>query len=324
MTVRLLRNTLALLAAGVAATLAHAQAWPAKPVRLIVSFPPGGSSDIVARVISPPLGERLGQPVVVENRPGAGASIGAAVVAQSPPDGYTLFLSNTTPLSITPFMLDRPPYDPLQSFTHVFYIGQVPNVFVVHPGVPAKTFDELVAWIRGQPRPVNYGSGGIGSIGHIVGEVFKSEFKLRLEHVPYKGSGPMHADLFGGSIPMAVDALPQNVPHMKDGKLRLIAVTSSSRMALAPDLPTVVEVGQPKLLAENFLGVSAPAGLPAPVADRVRAEMIEVMARPEVVKRLEELGFALKRMSQAEFTEFVRKQVEAWGSVVKASGARLN
>jgi len=303
---------------------AFAQAWPAKPVRLVVTFPPGGSSDLVARLITGPLTEKLGQTVVVDNRPGGGATIGAAMVATAPADGYTLMLSNTTPISISPFMLEKPTYDGVTSFTHMFYIGSVPNLFVVHPSVPAKNMKELVAFIRGQKDAVNYGSGGIGSIGHIIGELFKKENKLKMEHVGYRGSGPMHTDLIGGQIPMAVDSFPQNVPYMQSGKLRGLAVTSLKRMALAPDVPTVVEVGMPKLVAENFLGISGPAGSPAAVTERVHKEMSEIVKRPDMVKKFDELGISMRPMTPAEFTAFVKKQVEEWGPAVKASGAKLN
>ena len=199
-----------------AAGPAWAQAWPTKPVSVIVTFAPGGSSDIVARLIGGPLQAKLGQPVIVDNRPGAGGTIGAAIAAKAAPDGYTLMLSNSAPISISPFMLTTPAYDPVKSFTHVSYIGSVANVFVVHPSVPAKNIAELIAWIKAEPNPVNYGSGGIGSIGHIVGETFKNDHGLKMEHVGYKGSSPMHNDLLGGTIKLAVDTLPQNVPFMKD------------------------------------------------------------------------------------------------------------
>jgi len=307
-----------------AVTSAHAQAWPQKPIKIIVTFAPGGSSDIVARLLQPGLAEKLGQPVIVDNKPGAGSTIGANEVAKAPADGYTLLLSNTAPISISPFMLDKSPYDPIKSFTHIAYIGSVPNVFVVNPSVPAKTMTELVAWIKAQTKPVNYGSGGVGSIGHIVGEMFKQQYGLNMEHVPYKGSGPMHSDLLGGTLQFAVDTLTQNVPFIKDGKLIGIAVTSRARMAMAPNVPTVIEAGFPKLVAENFLGISAPAGVPKDVVDKVHKALNEVVARPDIVKRLDDMGIATHKMSQPEFADFVAKQVADWGPAVKASGARLN
>lgn len=303
---------------------AHAQAWPQKPIKIIVTFAPGGSSDIVARLLQPGLQEKLGQPVVVENKPGAGSTIGANEVAKAPADGYTLLLSNTAPISITPFMLDKTPYDPIKSFTHIAFIGSVPNVLVVNPSVPVKTMPELVTWIKAQTKPVNYGSGGVGSIGHIVGEMFKQQNGLKMEHVPYKGSAPMHTDLLGGTLQFAVDTLTTNVPFMKEGKLVGIAVTSRKRMPLSPSVPTVTEAGFPKLVAENFLGLSAPAGVPKDVMEKVHKALSEIVARPDIVKRLEDMGIASYAMTQPEFADFVAKQVAEWGPAVLASGAKLN
>lgn len=313
-----------LLASPLLTAPAWAQAWPQKPVKIIVTFAPGGSSDIVARLLQPGLQEKLGQPVIVDNKPGAGSTIGAAEVARAPADGYTLLLSNTAPISISPFMLDKLPYDPVKGFTHIGYIGSVPNVFVVHPSVPAKTMPELVTWIKAQKTPVNYGSGGVGSIGHIVGEMFKGQHNLNMEHVPYKGSGPMHTDLLGGTLQFAVDTLTQNVPFMKESKLVGIAVTSRTRAQMAPSVPTVGEAGFAKLVAENFLGISAPAGVPREVVDKVHQALSEVLTRPEVLKRLDDMGVTTEKMSQAAFSDFVGKQVSDWAPAVKASGAKLN
>ena len=315
---------LATVACMLCISASHAQNWPARAVRMIVTFPPGGSSDLVARLISAPLTERLGQSIVIDNRPGGGATIGATMAATALPDGYTLMLSNTTPISISPFMLEKPPYDGVTSFTHVFYIGSVPNIFVVHPSLPVKSVKELISFIRARKEAVNYGSGGIGSIGHIVGETFKNAQKLKMEHVGYRGSSPMHADLIGGQIPMAIDSLPQNVPYMQSGKLRGLAVTSLKRMAMAPEIPSVMELGMPDLVAENFLGISGPAGLPPAVVERLHKDMSDLIKRPELVKKLDELGIATRPMSPAEFTAFVKKQVADWGGPVKASGAKLN
>jgi tripartite-type tricarboxylate transporter receptor subunit TctC len=303
---------------------AQSAEWPGQPIRLVVTFPPGGSSDIVARLVSGPLAEKLGQTVVVDNRSGGGGTIGGAAVATAKPDGYTLMLSNTTPISISPFMLEKQTYDPARAFTHIFYIGSVPNIFVVHPSVPARSMKELVALLRSPAKPVSYGSGGIGSIGHIIGELFKNDTGAKMEHIGYKGSAPMHNDLLGGQIDLAIDTLPQNVPYVQAGKLRGIAVTSSKRAPMTPNLPTVVELGLPKLVAENFLGVSGPAGIPRPVVDRVHAAMKEIIIRPEIVKRLEELGVQGAAMSSTEFDSFVQKQVRDWSGPVRSSGAKLN
>ncbi len=316
---------LALLAAGLlAAGTSWGQAWPTKPLRVIVTFSPGGSSDIVARLIAIPLQAELGQSVIVDNKPGAGGTIGALEAARAAPDGYTLLLSNSAPISISPAMQDQPRYDPVTSFTHVAYIGSVANVFVVHPSVPPTSLRELVVWIKAQPDPVNYGSGGIGSIGHIVGETLKKDQGLRMEHVGYKGSSPMHNDLLAGTIKLAIDTLPQNVPFIKDGKLRAIAVTSAARAPMAPGVPSVLELGQKKLVAENFLGVSGPAGLPRPVVERLHAAMKKSLANPTVAQRLTDLGVQGRDMTPEEFTAFVANQVKEWYQPVKDSGAKLN
>jgi tripartite-type tricarboxylate transporter receptor subunit TctC len=307
-----------------AAASASAQQWPVKPVRMVVTFSPGGSSDIVARALAVPLQGKLGQPIVVDNKPGAGGTIAAAEIARAAPDGYNLLVSNTTPISLTPTMITPPPYDGVKSFTHVSLVAIVPDVVMVHPSVPAKNMKELVAWIKAQGKPVNFGSGGIGSIGHILGEMWKKETGLNIEHVGYKGSSPMITDLIGGSLSFSFDTLPQNVPHIKSGKLRPIAVTSRSRAAIAPEVPTVVEEGMPYLVAENFIGISAPAGLPDPIVKRLHGAIQEALDDPNFVKRLSELGFAIQKRSTADFQKFVQEQVTGWAPAVKASGAKLN
>jgi tripartite-type tricarboxylate transporter receptor subunit TctC len=311
-------------ACSLAATSAVAQQWPVKPVRLVVTFSPGGSSDIVARALAVPLSAKLGQPVIVDNKPGAGGTIAAAEIARAAPDGYNLLVSNTTPISLSPTMLTPPPYDSIKNFTHVSLVAVVPDVIMVHPSVPVKNMKELVAWIKAQKTPVNFGSGGIGSIGHILGEMFKKEAGVNIEHVGYKGSAPMITDLIGGSLSFSFDTLPQNVPHIKSGKLRPIAVTSRARAAIAPDVPSVTEEGMTFLVAENFIGISGPAGLPEPVVKRLHAAIQESLDDPNFVKRLNELGFAVQKMSQADFQAFVQNQITGWAPAVKASGAKLN
>ena len=311
-------------ALAVAAAPAPAQQWPVKPVRMVVTFSPGGSSDIVARALAVPLQGKLGQPILVDNKPGAGGTIAASEIARAAPDGYNLLVSNTTPISLAPTMITPPPYDSLKNFTHVSLVAVVPDVVMVHPSVPARNMKELVAWIRAQPNPVNFGSGGIGSIGHILGEMWKKETGLKIEHVGYKGSSPMITDLIAGNLSFSFDTLPQNVPNIRSGKLRPVAVTSRNRAAIAPDVPTVVEEGMPYLVADNFIGISAPAGLPEPIVKRLHGAIQESLDDPNFVKRLNELGFAIQRMSTADFQKFVQDQVTGWAPAVKASGAKLN
>ncbi len=310
-------------AAAAAALPARAQSWPSQPIRLVVTFPPGGSSDIVARAIGPVLSEKLGQPVVIENRPGAGSTIGAAQVAQSEPNGYTLLMSNSAPLTISPFLLAKPTYDPVQSFAHLSYIGAVPTVLVVHPSLPVQDFAGFVAWAKAQREPIAFGSGGGASVGHIVGELLAQQAGIKLQHIPYKGAGPMRTDLLGGQIKVAVDALPQNLPLHQSGRLRLLAVTSPQRVAQAPTVPTVVELGYPGLVAENFVGLSAPAGLPAAVAQTLLQALDSVLAQADLRTKLEQQGFVLGHKSPQAFTSFVQQQAQQWAPVVKATGATL-
>ncbi|AMD44385.1 Bug family tripartite tricarboxylate transporter substrate binding protein [Bordetella holmesii] len=300
-----------------------ASPWPQRPLRLIVTFPPGGASDIAARLIAPALAEHLGQSVVIENKPGAGSTLGASLVAQAPADGYTLLMSNSAPLSISPALMPARAYDPIKSFRHIAYVGAVPTAFVVRPDVPVSTLAELTAWIREQPQAVQYGSGGLASVGQIVGELYAQQARLRLQHIPYKGSGAMRNDLLGGQIRVAVDALPQNLPFLRSGQLRLLAVTTAGRVPQAPDIPSVGELGLPELIAENFVGISAPAGVPEEVVQRLDQATTHVLADAEIRSRLQAQGFVLDRKSPAEFSAFVSRQALAWEPVVRQSGAGL-
>ncbi|WP_182285169.1 Bug family tripartite tricarboxylate transporter substrate binding protein [Comamonas testosteroni] len=302
---------------------AQTQAWPARPIKLVVTFPPGGSSDIVARVLAPALAEKLGQSVVIDNKPGAGSSIGAQIVAHSANDGYTLLVSNSAALSIAPSLLQSPGYDPLRSFEHLAYIGAVPTVFAVHPSVPANSLSELVSWIKEQPAPVAFGSGGAASVGHLVGEQFAQTLKLSMEHVPYRGAGPMRADLLSGHVKLAFDALPQNIALHKQGRLKLLALTSPRRVAQAPAVPSVAELGLAQLVSENFVGISAPAGLPRALAEKIAGAVRQISARPEFAQTLEAQGFVTRDMESKAFAQLIADQHLAWGDIAKKTGAKL-
>lgn len=321
------RRTLLVSASSLAATWVPqpslAQAWPSQPVRLVVTFPPGGASDIVARVIAPGLAEKLGQSVLVDNRPGGASTIGASLVANSEPNGYTLLMSNSAPMTIAPALMERPLYDPVKSFRHLSYIGDVPTVLVVHPSIPATDFAGFLSWARAQPDPVPFGSGGAGSIGHIVGELLAQKAGLKMLHVPYRGAGPMRTDLLGGQLKVAIDALPQNLQFRKTGQLRLLAITSAKRVAQAGDIPTLAELGHPALVAENFVGISAPAALPASVAQTLIKAINEVMANPDIRTKLVAQGFELESRSPEMYTAFIKEQAAMWAPIVKASGATL-
>ena len=266
-------TALTLLAAGAA----HA-AYPEKPIRIVVTFAAGGASDIVARVIADPLGKALGQAVIVDNKPGAGGTLGGQDVVRSPADGYTLMLSNSTPLSIGPFTVPKQPYDPVKQFTHVAALGIAPVLLMANPKTGPATLKDLP---KAAAAPgYSFGSGGPGSIGHIVGEMAKDVMKINMTHVPYRGGAPMTTDLIAGTIPLGIDVITAFVPMVKSGQIRGLAVTSRTRSTLLPEVPTVGELGWPQLVAENYFGVSGPAGLPKEVTDKLSKALAEIIARP--------------------------------------------
>jgi tripartite-type tricarboxylate transporter receptor subunit TctC len=307
----------ALLASGLAFASSAALAWPDKPIRIVVTFAAGGASDIVARAISEPLGKALGQTVIVDNKPGAGGTLGGAEVARAAPDGYTLMLSNSTPTSIGPFTVPKLPYDPVKQFTHVAMLGVAPVLLMANPKSGPATLKDLPA--AAAAPGYNFGSGGPGSIGHIVGEMAKTTMKIQMTHVPYRGGAPMTTDLIAGQIPMGIDVITAFVPMVKSGQIRGLAVTTKDRSPLLPDVPSVVELGYPQLIAENYFGVSAPAGLPPEIVTKLSQALGAIVDDPTVRKRFEELGVTPTRMSTGDFTAFVARQVEAWSPVVKAA-----
>ena len=300
--------------------MAASAAYPEKPLRIVVTFAAGGASDIVARTIAEPLSKALGQPVIVDNKPGAGGTIGGLEVVRAAPDGYTLMLSNSTPLSIGPFTVPRQPDDPARQFTHIAMLGIAPVAIMANPKTGPATLKDLSRFAVG--GATNFGSGGPGSIGHIVGEMTKEAMKLSMTHVPYRGGAPMTTDLIAGTIPLGIDVITAYVPMMKSGQIKGLAVTSRSRSPLAPDVPTVVALGLPQLLAENYFGVSGPAGLPREVTDRLSKALADIVADPAIVKRFEELGITTVKMSSAEFAGFVSKQASDWAPAIKAADVK--
>jgi tripartite-type tricarboxylate transporter receptor subunit TctC len=306
--------TLLTLGAGAA----HA-AWPEKPIRIVVTFAPGGASDIVAREISAPLAKALGQPVIVDNKPGAGGTLGGAEVARAAPDGYTLMLSNSTPLSIGPFTLARLPYDPVKQFTHIAMLGVAPVAIMANPQAGIASLADLPKAAAAAQGHLSFGSGGPGSIGQIVGEMLKADLKLDMTHVPYRGGAPMTTDLIAGTVPLGIDVITAYVPMMKSGQIKGIAVTSRTRSPLAPDVPTVVEQGRPDLVSDNYFGVSGPAGLPKEVSDKLAQALADILVQPAIARRFAELGITPMKMSSAEFAAFVEKQIRDWAPAIRAA-----
>jgi tripartite-type tricarboxylate transporter receptor subunit TctC len=305
---------------------AAAQTWPSKPIRIVVVFPPGGASDIVARLLAEALSARIpGARFVVDNRAGAAGTIGAAHVAQQPPDGYTLMMSNTAPIVTSPPLYKKAGYDPVRSFTHIALVGTTPAVITANPSVvPATDFAGLLAWIKAQPRPPAYGTSGNGSVPHVLGVMIERETGVRMAHVPYRGSAPMQAELLGGTLPLGFDVLPDTVENIKAGRLRAFAVTSASRPSMAPEVPTTAELGFPEINVDNWVGLSAPAGLPAPIVERLRAETLAILAAPDMRRRLAERGFEGEPKGPEAFTELVSEQVRSIGGLVAGLGMTLD
>lgn len=301
-----------------------AQDWPTRPVRLIVPFAPGGSSDVAARVFSQKLSERLGQQVVVDNRSSAGGIVGAELVARSAPDGYTIGLANVSSQTASPLIFSGVTYHPVTSFTHIAFIGTVPVVLIVHPGFPARTVGDLVRMAKETPGKIDYGTAGNGTVGHIVGEMFKLMAGVNITHVPYRGSAFMFTDLRSNAIPSGFDALAQNLENIKAGVVRALAISARARVRMAPDIPTFVELGYPDLIGENWLGISAPAGVPRPIVERLHREVMLIAKDPEVTARLERFAITHQPLSPAEFTDFVAKAYARWGPVIKAARITVN
>ncbi len=297
-----------------AASAAHA-VYPEKPIRIVVTFAAGGASDIVARTIAEPLAKLLGQTVIVDNKPGAGGTLGGMDVVRASADGYTLMLSNSTPLSIGPFTVPKQPYDPVKQFTHVAMLGVAPVLLMGNPKTGPATLKDLPK--AAAASGYSFGSGGPGSIGHIVGEMAKGAMKIQMTHIPYRGGAPMTTDLIAGTIPLGIDVITAFVPMVKTGQIRALAVTTRQRSPLLPDVPTTTELGYPTLVAENYFGVSGPAGLPKDIVDKLSEALAKVVADPATVKRFEELGITAVKMNAAEFAELVARQANDWSPLIK-------
>ena len=302
---------------------AFAQAYPNKTVRMIVGFPPGGGTDVVARVIAQKLTEWWGQPVTVENRAGATGTIGADVVAKAAPDGYTLIMGHVNSHAIAPNLLAKMPYDAIKDFAAVAYVGYVPNVLALHPSINAKSVKELIALLKANPGKYNYASSGNGSTQHLAGELFKQLTGTDIVHVPYKGSGDAIKDLLAGVVAMNFDTMPPVLPHVLAGKLRGLAISTPKRLAQLPDVPTFAEEGITGFDVANWYGVMAPAGTPREIVAKLNADTNKAMQVPEVRARLEAVGTQLKEQSAAEFEAYMKAEVAKYAKLIKDIGVKI-
>jgi tripartite-type tricarboxylate transporter receptor subunit TctC len=314
----------ALSAAGLAPRPARAQAFPSRPVRVIVGFPAGGPLDQHARLWSEPLAKLLGQPVIVDYKAGAGGTVGAQAVATAAPDGHTLLLANTGTMVINPALYRKLPYDTLKSFVPVARTAQQPLALLVHPDVPARTLPEFVALLKRQPGRLNYGSAGNGGISHLVPEMLKTATGTFMVHIPYRGSAPAFTDLIAGQVQFMAESIPQAAQYAKAGKVRAIAVTSRERNLALPEVPTAIEQGLKGFEVVGFYGVLAPAGTPAPIVERLSQVFSQVLGAGEVRDRMVAQGADPAFLDAAAFQRFLAAEMPKWASAVKASGAQLD
>jgi tripartite-type tricarboxylate transporter receptor subunit TctC len=297
-------------------------AYPERPVTILVPFAPGGANDVVVRAIQQPLAEALGQPIVVENRGGAGGTVGTRAVARAEPDGYTILLGYTGTLAIGPSLYANPGYDPRRDFTPIGMIGMAPMLLLVHPSLPANSVADLVAMARREPGKLNYASAGVGTVGHVAGELFAHTASIKLTHVPYKGTGPAVNDLLGGHVPISFSPLPPVLGNVQAGALRPLAVTSLQRSTMLPEVPTIAESGWPGFEAVLRYGLVAPAGTPRFIVDRLNAELRAALAAPDLKERFAIEGAEPISSTPEEYAADIDREETMWSGVVKASGAK--
>ena len=324
------RDLLALAGASVLPSLASAQStWPAKPVRIVVPFAPGGTTDILARALAPELGKAFGQTFVVDNKPGAGGNVGAAEVAKSAPDGHTLLMGTVGTHGINASLYPKLPYDPVKDFAPITLVAGVPNVLVMNPAkaeaLKIQTVPDLIRYARANPGKLNMASSGNGTSIHLSGELFKARTGTFLVHFPYRGSGPALLDLIGGTMDLMFDNLPSAMPQIKAGKLKALAVTSGQRSAAVPELPTIAEAAQlPGFDASSWFGLLAPAGTPAEIVNRIQQESLKAMSTPALKERLLSQGAIPSGMPPAQFASYITAETAKWAEVVKTSGAKVD
>ena len=326
-----IRSTIAALAAALvtlhfalAPSAGHAQAWPSKPVRLVAPFPPGSSIDLIARMIGPPMGEKLGQSIVIENKVGAGGNVGIDVVAKSPPDGYTAVMGALSTHAVNPSLYRTMPYDAAKDFAPISNVAITPNVLIVSVKSPIHTLPELIAYAKANPGKVNFGSGSNGSAGHLAGELFKIDTGTDVMHIPYKGGAPALQALLAGDTQFMFDNLANAMAQVKGGTVRPIAVTTAQRSKLAPDLPTMAEAGMPGFDISTWFGLLAPAGTPPEVIAKWNADVVKVLNSPEVREKMLAQGAEPSPTTPAEFAAFIAKERDKYAKIVKASGAKVD
>jgi tripartite-type tricarboxylate transporter receptor subunit TctC len=323
----LMRAALALVCAPLLCVLfasAHAQPWPSKPIRYIVPFAPGGTTDILGRMVAAGLASSLGQPVVVENKPGQAGSIGAAELARAAPDGYTIGGGTISSHAINVTLYPKLPYDPIKDFAPITMLATLPNMLIVHPSLNVASVRELVDLLKANPNKYSFGSAGNGTSQHISGELFKIMTGTQMQHIPYKGSGPMIPDLLAGTIQLSFENITTAYPQVKGGKLKALAVTSSKRSFVAPEVPTMAEAGLAGYDVSSWQAMYAPAGTPRDIVARLHAEAVKALRAPENQKRLSELGLDAGGMSPEELAALMRADIPRLGKVVRESGAKVD
>jgi tripartite-type tricarboxylate transporter receptor subunit TctC len=301
---------------------ALAQQYPSRPVRFVVPFAPGGSTDTLARTIGLKLADALGQQIVVDNRPGANGDIGMMIVAKAPPDGYTILLGYIANLAIAPSLYAKMPYDPVKDYAPVTQIATSPNVLTAHPSVQATSLKELIGLAKAKPGAVNFASTGVASVGHLTGELLNNLAGMKMTHVPYKGGGQAIIDLLGGHVQVMFSGFSAAMPHIKSGKVRALAVTGAKRSPALAEVPTIAEQGFPGVEATAWYGVLAPAGTPKPVVSRLHGETVRILKQPDIVQRLDGLGFEIVGSTPEQFGAYIRTEIKKWEMVVRASGAK--
>jgi tripartite-type tricarboxylate transporter receptor subunit TctC len=299
-------------------------AFPIKPVRIIVQFTPGTSTDILARLMAQKMSADWNQQVIVDNRPGAGGVVGTELGAKATPDGYTLTMAVSSAFGINPTLYAKLPYDAIRDFAPIANLGLTPQTLVANPSAAFKTVKEFVAAASDRPGQISYASLGSGSTSHLTMEMFRSAARIRINHVPFKGSADAHTQLIGGQIPVMFDAIPATLPHIKSGRLRGLGIATLKRSPLLPELPTIAESGYPGFEAVGWIGIAAPAKTPAAVLDKLNAEMVKILGQPDVRERLNTLAFTPVGGSRAEFAEYIKSEIAKWGKAVKESGAKVD